>query len=235
MANSYFQFKQFRVEQDRCAMKVCTDACIQGAYTCAPNAKRILDIGCGTGLLSLMMAQRHPAAYIDAVEIEVNAYKQALENVSSSPWADRIRVQHLPVQSFSASLPYDLIIVNPPFYPRHLRSPNKQRNQAHHHDSLSFQELAKACKSLLAPEGYCSILLPPEQADEFAGIAAGEGLYASHELEIRESHSHQPHRSIRQYGQHQKSFSLDRLNIRDEDNSYSQAFRKLLQPYYTIF
>lgn len=236
MANSYFQFKQFRVEQERCGMKVCTDACIQGAFTTFPEAKRILDIGCGTGLLSLMLAQRHPEALIDAVEIEANAFAQASDNIAASPWAERIKPHHLPIQSFSPPDPYELIIANPPFYPDHLPSPDQQRRQAHHTDSLPFQELAKACKRLLAPEGICSIMLPPRQAEEFAKIAAQEGLYPLHKLEVRERQAHKPHRSICFYSHRQEeNLSTDNLIIRNADTAYSDAFRQLLQAYYTIF
>lgn len=236
MANSYFQFKQFRVEQDRCGMKITTDACIQGAYTTFPKAKRILDIGSGTGLLSLMLAQRHPDALIDAVEIETNAFGQAAENIAASPWAESIKIHHLPIQSFSPQETYELIVANPPFYPDHLRSPDQQRRQAHHNDSLSFQELAIACKRLLAAEGICSILLPPRQAAEFSEIAAREGLYPAHELEIRESQAHKPHRKIQLFGhQQKKSPSWDRLMIRNEVGAYSGGFCQLLQAYYTIF
>lgn len=236
MANSYFQFKQFRVEQAHCAMKVCTDACIQGAYTTAEEAVKILDIGCGTGLLSLMIAQRHPKAHIDAIEIDRSAFEQALENVRISPWAARINVEHLPIQSFFSAKPYDLIIANPPFYPQHLRSPNQQRNQAQHQDSLSFFDLAKACKRLLAPYGFCSILLPPRQAAEFTLIAEGEGLFPGHELEISESEKHKPQRSIRFfYHKPQEKPSFRQLNIKDIQQDYSPAFRQLLKTYYSIF
>lgn len=236
MANSYFQFKQFRIGQDRCGMKVSTDACIQGAFTTYPEAKRILDIGSGTGLLALMLAQGHPQARIDAVEIEPDAYAQATENIRASPWSDRITIHHLPIQAYAPTALYNLIIANPPFYPNHLPSPDQQRRQAHHNDSLSFFELATACKRLLASEGVCSILLPPRQAAEFRELAALQGLYLAHELAIRESETHQAHRKIQLY-RHQQAESpvMGMLTIRDADKAYSPAFRKLLQPYYTIF
>lgn len=236
MANSYFQFRQFKVEQDRSGMKITTDACLQGAYTSFPGAKRILDIGCGTGLLSLMLAQRHPEARIDAVEIEAGAFAQACDNIAASPWAERIKIHHLPIQAFSSATAYELVIVNPPFYPNHLSSPDQQRMQAHHNDSLSFQDLAKACKRLLAPEGICSILLPPRQAAEFSEMAKLEGLYPVQELEIRESQSHRPHRKIQLYAHHATtSYATDTLIIRNEGGSYSESFRELLQDYYIIF
>jgi tRNA1Val (adenine37-N6)-methyltransferase len=241
MANTYFQFKQFRVEQDRCAMKVCTDACIQGAYTRATEtAKHLLDIGTGTGLLSLMLAQRHPHLLIDAVEIEPIALEQARQNVVNSPWASAIRLHQTDIRYFNPEHRYELIISNPPFYPAHLRSDNQRKNQAHHHDSLSFEALAAAVKRLLAAEGVCSILLPPRQAQEFSQLAEKEGLFMQHELVVQESAAHNPHRSIRFYSHshshsHKKSPSIDRLIIRDEEGNYSSQFRQLLQPYYLHF
>lgn len=237
MPNTFFQFKQFRVEQDRCAMKVCTDACILGAYTSAPReATHMLDIGTGTGLLSLMLAQRYPQARIDAVEVDASAYEQASANVNKSLWADNIELHRKPIQDFLPARKYQLIISNPPFYPAHLRSQNQQKNSAHHHDSLSFPELAQSIKRLLAPDGLCSILLPPRQAEEFSLPACKEELHVQHELLVQESSGHEPHRSIRFYSHsYKKSPSFDRLLIRNEDNSYSPHFRQLLQPYYFHF
>ncbi len=237
MANTFFQFKQFKVEQDRCAMKVCTDACILGAYTNAPaTTSHLLDIGTGTGLLSLMLAQRYPHLLIDAVEIEPIALEQARQNVANSPWPSAISLHQSDIRQFQPVHSYELIIVNPPFYPAHLRSNNQRKNQAHHHDSLSFQVLAASVKRLLAPDGICSILLPPRQAEEFSQLAEKEGLYVQHELVVQESTKHPPHRSIRLYSQtHKKSPSAERLIIRDEEGKYSSDFRQLLHPYYLIF
>lgn len=237
MANTYFQFKQFRVEQDRCAMKVCTDACIQGAYTRTTEpTKHLLDIGTGTGLLSLMLAQRYPHLLIDAVEIEPIALEQARQNVANSPWASAIRLHQTDIRHFTPEHRYELIISNPPFYPAHLQSGNQRKNQAHHHESLSFEALATAVKRLLTADGICSILLPPRQAQEFSQLAEKEGLHLQHELVVQESAAHKPHRSIRFYSQpYKKSPSIDRLIIRDEEGNYSSQFRQLLQPYYLIF
>lgn len=218
-------------------MKVCTDACVLGAYTPAPTAAtRLLDIGTGTGLLSLMLAQRYPHAHIDAVEVDADAFEQASANVANSPWANTIKLHRMPVQDFFPADKYQLIISNPPFYPAHLRSANQQKNRAHHHDSLSFPELARSIKRLLAEGGLCSILLPPRQAAEFSLLTQKEELHMQHELLLQESEGHPPFRSIRLYSHsHKKSPSFDRLIIRSEDKSYSPDFRRLLQPFYLHF
>src|SRR5262245_25570320 len=117
MSNTFFQFKQFRIEQDKCAMKVSTDACIQGAWTpIEENVRNVLDIGTGTGLLSLMLAQRKPGIRIEAIEIEEQAYKQAAENVAYSPWAEQIHVIPGDVRNDSLNRKFDLIVCNPPFF-----------------------------------------------------------------------------------------------------------------------
>ncbi|MFI5152541.1 MAG: tRNA1(Val) (adenine(37)-N6)-methyltransferase, partial [Chitinophagales bacterium] len=129
MSNSYFQFKQFRIQQDRCAMKVCTDACILGAWFAEkiPSYSTVLDIGSGTGLLMLMLAQKNKSE-IDGIEVDLNTYKQLKENIDQSPWKDQLRVFPGDIRSFSFSGKYDFIISNPPFYEKDLRSDSSARN-----------------------------------------------------------------------------------------------------------
>jgi tRNA1Val (adenine37-N6)-methyltransferase len=144
--NDYFQFQQFRIEQAPCAMKVSTDACLLGAAADLSGATRLLDVGTGTGLLALMVAQRHPTVEIEAVEIDAAAARQAAANVAASPWAGRIRVQALSLADYAATrpAPFSHLICNPPFFRLSLRSPDAARSTARHADeaSLSFAELA---------------------------------------------------------------------------------------------
>src|SRR6476620_3970566 len=139
MSNTYFRFRQFTVHQERTAMKVCTDACLFGAWVASEirneDLERVLDIGAGTGLLSLMIAQNSDAV-IDAVEIDDHAYSQVVDNFSSSPWNDRLRVHHCSVQQFEPGCKYDLVISNPPFYEHSLRSPDSKKNMAMHSTHL---------------------------------------------------------------------------------------------------
>ena len=236
MANPYFQFKQFLVEQDRCGMKVCTDSCLFGAYSRIPDARSILDIGTGTGLLSLMLAQQHPLALIDAVEIDTDAAAQARENILNSPWKDRIRIWHTSVQDFSPNRQYDFIICNPPFYPDHLPSAHPQRRQAFHQDRLSFPDLLMAFKCFLAQTGFCSIILPLKQAEEFTALASKDGLHLQKELQVYEHSASRKPRSIRTYGfSLQAAPSRKVFYIKSEDGSYSQDFWQLLQPFYLHF
>ena len=236
MANPYFQFKQFRVEQDRCGMKVCTDSCLFGAHSRIPDARSILDIGTGTGLLSLMLAQQHPLAQIDAVEIDADAAAQAKENIMNSPWKDRIKVFHTSVQDFSPNRQYDFIICNPPFYPDHLPSAHPKRRQAFHQDRLSFPDLLQSFHHFLSPNGLCSIISPLKQAEEFTALASKAGLYLQKEMLIFEHPTSRKPRSIRSYGFNLQAAPPSRvLYIKSEDGSYSQDFRDLLQPFYLHF
>src|SRR5688572_6302630 len=164
MSNNYFQFKRFITYQDKCSMKVCTDACIFGAWIAniISNAKsgilNCLDIGAGTGLLSLMIAQK-TSALIDAIEIEAYAFEQAKENFSNSPWNQRLRIFYSDVKHFNSPLKYDFIISNPPFYQNDLTSPLKTKNVAKHSTDLNLDELLGVIKNLLNKSGSFAILL----------------------------------------------------------------------------
>jgi tRNA1Val (adenine37-N6)-methyltransferase len=166
MSNSYFQFKQFRIEQDKCGMKVSTDACIQGAWTpILPHVKNVLDIGAGTGLLSLMLAQRNSEVSIDAIELNTEAATQAKQNAALSPWSDRVNIICDDVREHLFDKKYDLVICNPPFFQNSLKSVNTDRLQARHDATLSFKELFNVVSGVLKPGGYCSILLPVNEND----------------------------------------------------------------------
>jgi tRNA1Val (adenine37-N6)-methyltransferase len=173
MPNAYFQFKHFAIHQDRCAMKIGTDGVLLGAWTDVQKAKRVLDIGTGTGLLALMLAQRSDA-YIDAIEIEEEAAHQAAENVKASLWSDRIRVYNISLQQFEVpDHLYDLIITNPPYFQHHLKAPGRQRTLARHNKELTFTELINAVGRMLSVQGQLSIVLPSEVFEEFCLLAKG--------------------------------------------------------------
>ena len=163
MANPYFQFKQFTVWHDKCAMKVGTDGVLLGAWTSVENTRSILDVGCGTGLISLMLAQRCQAI-IDALDIDPAACMQARENADRSPFGQRLQVIHRPfadcVTEFAGIRQYDCIVSNPPYFINSLKCPDKQRNQARHTDTLSLDELISGSKQLLSPGGRLCLILP---------------------------------------------------------------------------
>src|SRR5258706_15748275 len=174
MSNSYFQFKQFAIHQDRCAMKVTTDACLFGAWAASKARereltvqKRILDIGAGTGLLSLMIAQQCDVQ-VDAIEIDKAAAEQASENVNSSPWKEKIRVMQGDIKSIAKGPMscYDIVVCNPPFYENELTSPSHEKNIAHHSKELSLPEVLQAIHDSLVREGQFFLLLPFKRMTE---------------------------------------------------------------------
>lgn len=234
--NSYFQFKQFRIEQDQCGMKVSTDACILGAWTEVKNAQRVLDIGAGTGLLSLMLAQRSEAS-IDAVEIDQSAYEQAQENIAKSPWSHRLSIYHQRIQDFRPvdGQSYDLIVSNPPFYPDHFPSDDPQKNGALHATLLSFEELLENILSLMSPQGRCVILLPERQMQDFTKLAAAKGLKLNRQLIVRDRQGKRILRLIHSFSQTETPLSSQELLIKNPEGSYSEDYTNLLKDYYLIF
>lgn len=234
MANSYFQFKQFRVEQGASAMKVCTDACIQGAYTAAflqgKNLNTILDIGAGTGLLSLMLAQETDAL-IEAIELDDRAYEQAAFNFAGSPWSSRLQVIQGDVRNYG-EVQYQFIITNPPFYEHDLKSPDHQRNKAMHTLSLDHEALLTSISRLLEKDGQFSILLPYQGFQRFCKLATEAGFQLSELLEVRQTPKHGVFRCVGIFGRMASVETHQELIIRGEDGQYTLAFEKLLKDYY---
>lgn len=240
MSNNYFQFKQFRVEQGDTAMKVCTDSCIFGACIEAKSqVQSVLDIGTGTGLLSLMLAQRitnRLQVAIDAVEIDKAAYKQATQNINNSPWSSQIKVHHAAIQQYAQNCgqPYDLIISNPPFFENHLKANHTNQNLALHSKSLSFDELLIAIDQLLAAEGTLAILLPVYQMQVFAEKARLKKLYINQQLLVHNNPKKRDFRMICHFSRNndQKKYAEKELYIRNAQNDYTEAFVNLLKAYY---
>ncbi|ALI98149.1 tRNA1(Val) (adenine(37)-N6)-methyltransferase [Rufibacter tibetensis] len=237
MPNSYFQFKQFLIRQDKCAMKVCTDSCVLGAAVNVAGAKRILDIGAGTGLLSLMVAQRAPEALIEAVEIDTAASEQAQENIAASPWANRIRLFPMSLQEFAQyqPAPYDIIISNPPFFQASLKSLDSAKNQAKHTETLSFTEIISFAQHFLSPDGKLHILLPTHEAKVFENEALQKGFFTNSILWLETTPQGKLLRAIHTYSRYAVSTTESTLAVREKDQTYTKAFQELLKEYYLIF
>lgn len=233
MPNHYFQFKEFTVQQDKCSMKVCTDACILGAYANAENARNILDIGTGTGLLSLMLAQRHEAL-IDAVEINQNAYLQASDNINNSPWSKQINPYHASIQNFTndSKEQYDFIISNPPFYQNHLQSNTPSKNTAHHTTSLSQKDLLSCVDKLLTDKGEFMVILPKIQSEQLEKLASGYQLFAAEKLLIRDRVASENIKVITTYKRKKTNPMTNELIVKKDDGGYSTGFTTLLKHYY---
>ncbi|WP_338791723.1 methyltransferase [Bernardetia sp. Wsw4-3y2] len=189
-----FQFKKFSINQDSCAMKICTDACIFGGYIDASESKRILDIGTGTGLLSLMLAQRTDNAssnfdkkpIITAIEIEKEAFLAAKDNFEKSIYNERLEIYHNSAQKFSKnySSTFDHIISNPPFFLHQSKTKNTPKNLALHSEALSFNELIEIIDKLLSKDGKCDILLPAYEMDVFIKKAKHHNLSVQKKMNI---------------------------------------------------
>lgn len=233
MSNTWFRFKQFTIQQDRCSMKVSTDACIQGAWTpVAAHVERVLDIGTGTGLLALMLAQRQSTFHADAIELDAGAAVQAAENVSNSPFAGRIRVQQADIRSWSADRRYDLLICNPPFFSNSLRSTAAGRRLARHDDEFSREDMAEACSRLISPGGRASILLPASQQEHWEQIMGKYGLYLQQRLLIR-PYAHSPaNRIISICNLSGQGREDEELVIYHQPGRYTESFAALMRPYY---
>jgi tRNA1Val (adenine37-N6)-methyltransferase len=248
LANSYFQFQQFRVEQGDCAQKVSTDACLLGAATGLRHATHVLDIGTGTGLLALMVAQRAPTATIEALEIDPLAAAQAAANVAASPWAARITVHPLSLAAYAAMLPrptgtpahqFSHIICNPPFFRRSLAPPDAARATARHagEASLTFEEISAFAAAQLQPGGTLTVLLPPPEMVQFAEAARASGLAAQAHLAVRHRPGGRITRVIWQFGrQAPGAVAAREVSIKNADGlAYSADFRNLLAAFYLEF
>lgn len=242
MANDWFQFKQFRITQDKCAMKVSTDACIQGAWAAAIFSGRriqnILDIGTGTGLLSLMLAQQIENAAIDAIEINEPAFRQAQENFAASVWEQRLEAHHSSLHDYVTrneedNKQYDLIICNPPFFHNHLQAQTKARNDARHSISLNKEELAGTVTTLLKPDGCFCVLYPESEWQSWQQTAVQAGLFLLETIFVKPYAVSAPNRVIGLFTTEPVDNSKEStLVIYNTSKQYTPEFITLLQPYY---
>lgn len=183
MASPYFQFKQFTVYHDRCAMKVGTDAVLLGSWLRLEGAKRLLDIGSGSGVIALMAAQRCDGEIL-GVELDCDAAAQASENMLNSPWANRLSMKCTDIRSFRTDEKFDVIFSNPPYFVNSLKSPGEKRSLARHTDGLTFEELMSAVSSLLSLGGEFSLIVPMNLAGALKAAATSHLLYLSRETRV---------------------------------------------------
>jgi tRNA1Val (adenine37-N6)-methyltransferase len=220
-------------------MKVGTDSILLGAWADVGDITgKILDIGSGSGLLALMLAQRTTdSVQIDAVELDDNAALQATENFALSPWAGRVALHHCALQSFTAqtSSRYDLIITNPPYYQPGVECRNPSRGTARYTSELSHQTLLKHARALASNKGKMAVVLPCDISADFMQLAAGEGWFLLRHTEVAEFANRAPHRALMLFGVEPASLQSDRLVIRDESNAYSDDFRELTNAFYLFF
>lgn len=240
MANSYFKFKQFTIHQHKCAMKVCTDACLFGALaannifstTQTIDTLQGLDIGTGTGLLSLMIAQKNNQIKIDAIEIEAPAAEQATENIAASPWADNIQVFKVDILTFNTDKKYNYIFSNPPFFKDDLKSAVKAKNSAKHDTSLSLLQLLQVVESHLATTGVFAVLLPYHRVDYFIEESKKTGLHLSQQVLVKQTIKHKFFRGILFFKRKETEPELSEIIIKDAAHNYTPEFAAVLKDYY---
>lgn len=236
MPNPYFQFKQFTIYQDRCAMKVGTDGVLLGAWVEVEQATTILDIGTGTGLIALMLAQRSKAK-IDAIETEAEAKGQAQENVQRSLWKNRIQVFHSSLQKYQAdsSAQYDLLVSNPPFFANSLKAAHDARSMARHNDSLNQQNLLQASLTLLAPRGRLAVIYPVEAAQILLSQAADFGLSCQRKLWVKPKPNLPPKRLLLELIRSPKAVKSTEQTIvleKETRHHYTPEFISLIKDFY---
>lgn len=235
MSNPFFRFKQFTVYHDRCAMKVGTDGVLIGAWTDVTCSNEILDVGTGTGLIALMMAQRNPAATITAIDIDHHAVTQARENVGNSPFSDRMTVEQ---QDFRVCAPkwparFDLIVSNPPYFKDSLPSPDARRTKARHSVSLTLQELLLSAGICLKPEGVLALILPYDKREELMLSAASHGFFLKRETVVYSMPGSLPKRLLTEWTMLKTKNPLrNSLTIEHARHHYSGEFIDLVRDYY---
>ena len=242
---SKFQFKKFTVQQDRCAMKIGTDSVLLGAWCpIVNNPFSVLDVGSGTGILSLMLAQRSSAEHsslkgeqaqqIDAIEIDEEAFEQCVENFESSPWGDRLFCFHAGLDEFMEEPEdeYDIIISNPPFYTEDYKTENEQRDLARFADALPFEDLVEAANLLLSENGIFAVIIPFKEEEKFIALAKDFELYTFKITRVKGAPATEIKRSLLAFSKVKKETSIDELIIETARHQYTEEYIALTKDFY---
>ena len=231
-----FKFKQFFVEQDRTAMKIGTDGVLLGAWTpIEDNPFSILDIGTGTGIIALMLAQRSSAQQIDALEIDEEAYEEATDNFENSPWNDRLFCFHAGLDEFveEPEEEYDVIVCNPPFYSEDYKSENKQRDLARFQDAMPFENLIEAAALLLSENGILSVIVPFKEETTFMALAKKQELFPLKITRIKGTPTSETKRSLLAFSRNEiANFPQDELIIETSRHIYTPEYIELTKDFY---
>jgi len=234
---SIFQFKEFSMQQAKAAMKIGTDSILLGSWVQLSNEKSILDIGTGTGLLALMMAQRSFAETIDAVEIEAKAFEEAVTNFENSPWADRLFCYHSSIQNFSNEMEdkYDIIIANPPYFTPYKNNKISSKSTARQTHFLNDLVLLKASQYLLSKNGTSAFIIPFEKEAPFIEEATKRKLFTQRITRVKDTNKATYKRSLLQFGRKKTNIKTTELVLKNEDKTYTKAFIELTKDFYRDF
>ncbi|GAA4294293.1 tRNA1(Val) (adenine(37)-N6)-methyltransferase [Aestuariibaculum suncheonense] len=238
MSNKPFTFKEFTIHQDQCAMKVGTDGVLLGAWASIENNPfSILDIGAGTGVIGLMLAQRSSAEIIDALEIDDAAYEQCVDNFEQSPWGDRLFCYHASLEEFADEIEdkYDLILSNPPFYSEDYKSENEQRDLARFSDAMPFEHLIESVSKLLSETGEFCVIIPYKEENSFIDLASNYNLYPTKILNVKGNPETEFKRSLLNFSfaeNHAENIEKIELIIETERHQYTEAYINLTKDFY---
>lgn len=233
--SAVFKFKQFQIRQDKTAMKVGTDGVLLGAWVAInKHVNRVLDIGTGTGLIALQIAQRSDCELIDALEIEPDAYEQAVANFENSDWADRLFCYHASLKEFTEEIDekYDLIISNPPFYNATYKALETNRALARHTKSLTFEELLQHTAKLLSKSGSCAFIIPFEEEENFLQIAKHNNLFAKRITRVKGNINTNIKRSLLQLNFENNALIIETMAIEIERHIYTETYKEIVQDFY---
>lgn len=230
-----FEFKQFTVAQDRCAMKIGTDGVLLGAWAPLQHApESILDVGAGTGVIALQLAQRSEATLIDALEIDADAYEQCTDNFEASLWGDRLFCYHASFQEFASEMEerYDLIVSNPPFYTETVKSENPSRDLARFEDALPFEHLVICVRHLLSDKGVFATILPYKEQERFLALTAEAGLFPMRICTVQGTPDTPPKRILLAFSLIPTEVKEETLIIEEGRHQYTEDYRALVQDFY---
>lgn len=238
MSQKPFHFKEFTIHQDKTSMKVGTDAVLLGSWVSLDNfPDKILDIGSGTGIISLMLAQRCDAETIDAIEIDENAYEQSVENFEKSDWADRLYCYHCSFEGFvdeisSEEETYDLIVSNPPFYTENAETSSKSRTKARFTSALSFEDLVLGVSKILATEGFFSVIIPFKEEENFVKLANKNNLFLNKVCRVQGNPTSEVKRSLLSFSFQKMDVTESYLIIETERHQYTEDYINLTKDFY---
>ena len=232
MANDYFQFKQFTIRQEKCAMKVGTDGVLLGSWADLTHARRLLDIGTGTGLIAIMAAQRNPELIIDAIEIDPAAFEQARENANNTSWRERIHLFQGEVQAFAPPHKYDIIVCNPPFFINSTKNPELNRTLARHCETLSHEDLLQVSDNLLLPEGKLCVILPVNEAKHFIELTQGKKWFVNKLSTVYPTPDKAPKRQLIELSKVKKYLVEDSIILEIERHTLHESYANLTRDFY---